>query len=74
VNLTGHESTPKRALDEVFYILLRLDETVRIKLRPEGDGPAILGTTKNSDRKLIILILAVPCDSLELHHSYRFNG
>jgi hypothetical protein len=65
VNLTRHEPSPKGALDEAFEILVRLDETVRVKFRPEGDGSAVLGTTKNSDRKLVVLILTVPCDGLE---------
>jgi hypothetical protein len=70
VHLTRHESAPKRALDEALEILVRFDETVRIEFRPEGDGSAILGTTKNSDRKLVILILTVPCDSLKMGHEY----
>jgi len=69
VNLARHEVAPKSALDEALEILVRFDKTVRIKFRPEGDGFAILGTTKNSDRKLVVvLILAVPCDSLKMGH------
>jgi hypothetical protein len=69
VNLTRHEPSPKGALDEALEVLVRLDETVRVKFRPEGDGSAVLGTTKNSDRKLVVLILTVPCDGLEMGHA-----
>jgi hypothetical protein len=70
VNLARHEVAPKSALDEALEILVRFDKTVRIKFRPEGDGFAILGTTKNSDRKLVVHILTVPCDSLKMGHTY----
>jgi hypothetical protein len=70
VNLARHEVAPKRALDETLEVLVRFDETIRIKFRPEGDGFAVLGTTKNSDRKLVVLILTVPCDSLKMGHAY----
>jgi hypothetical protein len=74
MNLTRSEAAPKGALDEALEVLVRLDETVRIKFRPEGDGFAVLGTTKNSDRKLVILILTVPCDGLEMGHAYLMFG
>jgi hypothetical protein len=69
VHLARHESAPKRTLDEALEILVRFDKTVRIEFRPEGDGSAILGTTKNSDRKLVVLILTVPCDGLKMGHA-----
>jgi hypothetical protein len=69
VHLARHESAPKCALDEALEILVRFDKTVRIEFRTEGDGSAILGTTKNSDRKLVVLILTVPCDGLEMGHA-----
>ena len=69
VNLTRRKTPPKGALDEALEILFRFDKTVRVKFRPEGDGFAVLGTTKNSDRKLVILILTVPCDGLEGGHN-----
>jgi hypothetical protein len=65
VHLARRQTPPKGALDEALEILVRLDKTVRIEFRPEGDGSAILGTTKDSDRKLVVLILAVPCDGLK---------
>jgi hypothetical protein len=65
VDLTRHESAPKGALDEALEILVGFDEKIWIEFRPEGDGPAILGTTKDSDRKLVILVLTVPRDGLE---------
>ena len=69
MSFTRHEVAPKGALDETLEVLVRLDETVRIEFRPEGDGSAVLGTTKNSDRKLVVLILTVPCDGLEMGHA-----
>jgi hypothetical protein len=69
VNLARYETAPKGALDESFQVFVRFDKTVWIKFRPEGDGFAILGTTKNSDRKLVVLILTVPCDGLEMGHA-----
>jgi hypothetical protein len=69
VNLTRHEVAPKGGLDEALEVLVRLDETVRIEFRPEGDGSAVLGTTKNSDSKLVILILSIPCNGLEMGHT-----
>jgi hypothetical protein len=60
MHLTRHETSPKGALDEALEVFVRLDKTVRIEFRPEGDGSAVLGTTKNPDCKLIILVLAIP--------------
>jgi hypothetical protein len=78
VNFTRHETSPKGCSDKPFQVRVSFDEKVRIKLRPEGDGPAILGTTKDSDRKLFLLILAIPSNCLEVDHLtflafYSFN-